>query len=133
MTHRCALCNQPLPDAPQLSLVAPASTKSRSGDPVTAKHAARLAVVRQGSQRFRLLAALETAGPSGLTAEQLADQTGLRYVSASTRCTELVRGNLAAVAAGTRPTSTGTPGQVLAITDAGRDELARVRAEQVAA
>lgn len=139
MTAFCPWCQQRLPesDQPTLSIVgaqpAPAHTKSRAADPVTAKTAARLAVVRQGSQRYRLLAALERAGVSGLTAEQCAEQTGIAYVSSSTRLTELVRGGLVERTGHTRPTSSGTQADVLVVTQAGRDELVRVRAEQAAA
>jgi hypothetical protein len=132
MTQHCALCGHELPDAPQLSIVGSpvdATRKSRSRDPDTSKNAARLAVVRQGSQRFKLLSAFAAAGPSGLTAEAAADRTGLIYVAASTRCTELVRGGLVERTGHTRPTSSGTPADLLVVTDAGRDELLRVRVE----
>jgi hypothetical protein len=92
----CPWCGQSVPDAEQAPLASlneptPASAKVRRSDPGTSRDAAKLAFPNQGSQRARILIAVGHRS-GGLTAEQIAQRTGIKYVSASTRCTELVRG-----------------------------------------
>ena len=96
MAHStCPHCGHRLDDEPQqldlASLSAPASPKARRGDPGTSHDAAKLAFPNQGNQRYRILLAVGRV-PGGLTAEQIAGRTGLKYVSVSTRVTELKRG-----------------------------------------
>ena len=82
--------------------------KARTTDPNTAKAAAIRNRPRAGSQRERLYAAVRSAGPRGMTAEEAAGKTGIRLNSASTRMSELVRGDwLAESHGGTRKTSGG--------------------------
>jgi MarR family len=76
----------------QLDLFAPPGLrpeqKARRTDPVTSKHAARVAFPRAGTQRLRILEAL-AANRAGLTYDDLARLTGMPGVSTSTRLSEL--------------------------------------------
>jgi hypothetical protein len=82
--------------------------KARATDPGTSKAAAAHAKPRAGSQRQRLYIAVRAAGPRGMTAEEAAKATAIRLNSASTRMSELVRGDwLAESQGGTRKTSGG--------------------------
>lgn len=91
-----------------LTVYQPPTTKARSMDPSTSKTAALRAKPRAGSQRQLLYRAVAAAGPRGMTAEEAAKATGIRLNSASTRMSELVRGDwIAESAGGTRKTSGG--------------------------
>lgn len=68
---------------------------------------------RRGSQRARLLEALVEAGQNGATADELSAILDLPYVSASTRCSELVRGGWAVPTTSTRKTRAGGDAEVL--------------------
>jgi hypothetical protein len=129
----CAHCGQPIRD--QLAL-APLSaspdpaTKARKGDRPTSLSAAKLAFPRAGNARRLLLETIaRTTG--GLTAEQASERSGVKYVTASTRLTELVRAGWLRDTGETRRTSAGTPAAVLVATETARAELAK--AAQVAA
>ena len=107
----CPHCGEHLSEPP----------KARHSDSPTAKSAAALSFPHRDGQRRRVLRAV-AAHLSGLTAEEVAGMTGLKYVSASTRVSELKRGGWLEVA-GARKTSSGVEAEVLMATPAAQRAL----------
>lgn len=66
--------------------------KARTTDPDTSKAAAVASLPRQGTQRDLLLECVVDSESRGLTAEEAARNAGIRLNAASTRMSELVRG-----------------------------------------
>lgn len=121
----CPACGHRLePEPVQLSLApSPASAKHRRTDPASARLAAAKAVLRSGTQKWRILEALR-GGP--LTAEEIATVIHAAYVSISTRCAELKASGWVEPR-GTRRTSSGSDADLLHLTAAGLRELDRER------
>ena len=93
---------------------------ARADDPETSKEAARHRWPSKG-QRQQIIVALQDC-PDGLTAEEVADLTGMPYVSASTRVSELKDGGWIHPR-GTRTTSSGSEADVLFLTDAAQERV----------
>lgn len=66
--------------------------KARRTDPDTSRLAALKNEPRRGTQRAKLLYAIVARGSRGATAEEAAREAGIRLNAASTRMSELVRG-----------------------------------------
>lgn len=120
----CPECGQALP---QLRL-APSIVehKARRSDPTTSKLAAVRAFPRAGSQRRRILDALDRA-PYGYTVWELHERLGLPYVSVSTRVSELKRGHWARPSGDTRTTGNGGEAEILVLTGRAHRELLEQR------
>jgi hypothetical protein len=122
----CPTCGHPADELAPLTAESP-ERKARRGDRDTAKAAARLAWPKAESAKDRLVRAI-AAAPTGLTAEQAAQQSGVPYQSTSTRVTELVRGNWLRETGQVRPTTTGADAAVLALTEQARAKLRETEA-----
>lgn len=104
---------------------------ARSTDPATSRAAARRTTANDGQRAA--LAALAAAGPAGLNDFELAARTGRKPTSIGVRRKELLRAGLVASTGQRRPSDTGSPAMVWAITDIGLTEWERQRAEDGAA
>jgi hypothetical protein len=96
-------------------------TKVRATDPATSVRAAFEAAPRAGTQRARILDAI-LAAPEGLHYDDVAAQTGIPAVSASTRITELARGGFI-FPDGDRPTRAGGAATVWVASRKAREAL----------
>ena len=93
----------------------------RNNDPKTSKRAAEKAVIKSGSQRFRLLVWYNERA-MGLTAEEAGELSGLAQKNACywKRCSELRRMGFIEDTGQTRMAKTGNQQIVCQITEAGR-------------
>lgn len=91
----------------------PATPKVRNSDPDTSRLAMLRNRPRAGSQRAQLLDAFLNARETGLTAAEASTVTGIPYVSASTRLSELKAGEHIVPAGFTRLTDNGGEAEVL--------------------
>ena len=114
--HRCPCCtqmidrNNPPSDFDQLEF------GPFVRDSETSRQAALDNYPRQGTQRRKVLAALERQ-PSGMTREEIAVTLGLPDSSVRPRVVELIRGNWIQETPRTRRTSTGSKAAVLVAKD----------------
>jgi len=77
-----------------------------------AESAAAFQRTNRSRDRERILECVRAAGQHGLTVEEIADRLGMRYTTASARCSELKRDGLLRPA-GRRATRTGSMAGVL--------------------
>ena len=99
----------------------------RASDPATSRAGAEDITVRAGSQRHLLL---ERYAAGSMTDEEAGYQSGLAHRPRCCywkRCSELRAAGFIETTGVTRPSSAGVPQQVCAITEAGRDALAKTR------
>ncbi len=84
---------------------------ARGSDPATSHGAARRAALRSGTVRSQIVNTVATAGPVGLTGEEIAERLGRAWNRISSSLTELGRQGWLRKD-GTRPTSTGSEAAV---------------------
>jgi hypothetical protein len=90
--------------------------KARATDPATSAAAAVAAAPRAGTCKAKLMEAFR-AHPQGLTAHAASETSGVTYVTASTRLTELVRDGFLERTGRTRPTANGRDADVLVLAE----------------
>lgn len=97
----------------------------RVSDPETCREPSQ---GRMSAGRWKALTALYVHGP--MTDFELADRTGVAQTSIGCRRCDLVKAGLAAKTGGRRPSPTGSPALVWALTDAGREFYINNEGEQ---
>lgn len=118
MSEHCSHCGQPMPE---LSNVAQMELGPFQAHSETSRLAALRAYPRQSSQRERILLAVADR-PS--TRDELVTRLRLGGNSIRPRVKELLEGQWLYVTDQTRPSNTGSPAEVLDLTDRARAELA---------
>ena len=97
---------------------------ARSSDPSTSHKAALDALPRTGSQRFRALQAIAAASPAGYTYEEVQQATGIEGVWK--RLSELKQGGWIRVIGQRKIQSTGSDGDIYALTEKGWRQFVHV-------
>jgi hypothetical protein len=96
---------------------------SHNDDPQTSKDAARMAPIKRGTDRYKMLAAYARAPIMGLTDDEAGALAGVVGYNCRRRASELRTKRLIAPTGITRTTESGAQAQVCSITDRGMAAL----------